>query len=65
MKLYGFFRSSAAFRARIALNLKGIAYDQAPSIHLRKNEQRKDDYLSRSIPAGPGADALEADGEAF
>ncbi len=45
MKLYGFFRSSAAFRARIALNLKGIAYDQAP-IHLRRNEQQKDDYLS-------------------
>src|SRR5579863_9942016 len=45
MKLYGFFRSSAAFRARIALNLKGIAYDQSP-IHLRRNEQQKDDYLS-------------------
>ena len=45
MKLYGYFRSSAAFRVRIALNLKGIAYEQA-SIHLRKNEQRKDDYLT-------------------
>jgi maleylacetoacetate isomerase len=44
MKLYGFFRSSAAFRTRIALNLKGIPYDQAP-IHLRKNEQQKDEYL--------------------
>ena len=45
MKLYGFFRSSAAFRVRIALNLKGLAYEQA-AIHLRKNEQQKDDYLA-------------------
>jgi maleylacetoacetate isomerase len=43
MKLYGFFRSSAAFRTRIALNLKGLAYDQA-AIHLRKNEQFADAY---------------------
>lgn len=44
MRLYGFFRSSAAFRVRIALNLKGIDYDQA-FIHLRKNDQRSADYL--------------------
>jgi maleylpyruvate isomerase len=35
MKLYTFFRSSASFRVRIALNLKGIGYEQA-SIHLRR-----------------------------
>jgi len=35
MKLYSFFRSSASYRVRIALNLKGIAYEQAP-IHLRR-----------------------------
>jgi maleylacetoacetate isomerase len=35
MKLYTFFRSSASFRVRIALNLKGIRYEQAP-IHLRR-----------------------------
>ncbi len=45
MKLYGFFASSAAFRVRIALNLKGLAYEQA-SIHLRRDEQRAPDYLA-------------------
>lgn len=44
MKLHGYFRSSAAFRVRIALNLKGLDYDQA-SIHLRRGEQRAPDYL--------------------
>jgi hypothetical protein len=33
MKLYTYFRSSAAYRVRIALNLKGIAYDAVP-VHL-------------------------------
>jgi maleylacetoacetate isomerase len=45
MKLYGYFRSSAAFRVRIALNLKGLSYDTAP-IHLRRNDQSKSDYRS-------------------
>lgn len=44
MKLYGFCRSSAAFRVRIALNLKGLAYEQV-SIHLRRNVQRSPDFL--------------------
>jgi maleylpyruvate isomerase len=35
MKLYTFFRSSASYRVRIALNLKNIQYEQAP-IHLRR-----------------------------
>jgi maleylpyruvate isomerase len=35
MKLYTFFRSSASYRVRIALNLKGIPYQQQP-IHLRR-----------------------------
>ena len=42
--LHGYFRSSTAFRVRIALNLKGVAYDQVFR-HLRKGEQRAPDYL--------------------
>src|SRR6516225_9815845 len=45
MKLYGYFRSSAAFRVRIALNLKKLKYETA-SIHLRRNDQTKPDYLA-------------------
>jgi maleylpyruvate isomerase len=43
--LHGYFRSSTSFRVRIALNLKGIAYDQTFR-HLRKGEQRAPDYLA-------------------
>ncbi len=40
MKLYTYFRSSAAYRVRIALNLKGVAYEPI-SIHLTKDGGRQ------------------------
>jgi maleylpyruvate isomerase len=43
MKLYSYFRSSAAYRARIALHLKGLAFDYEP-VHLRKGEQNAEAY---------------------
>ena len=45
MKLYTYFRSSAAYRVRIALSLKGLNYDAVP-VHLLKNggQQRQEEY---------------------
>ncbi|MEX1057013.1 MAG: glutathione S-transferase N-terminal domain-containing protein, partial [Natronospirillum sp.] len=43
MTLYGYFRSSAAYRVRIALNLKGLSYDQRP-VNLVKSEQRSEAF---------------------
>lgn len=45
MRLHGYFRSSAAWRVRIALGLKGIAADQG-FYHLRKGEQRAPGFLA-------------------
>jgi maleylpyruvate isomerase len=45
MKLYDYFRSSAAYRVRIALNLKGLT-PAREFVHLRSNVQRSDDYLA-------------------
>ena len=43
MRLYTYFRSSAAFRVRIALNLKGLTYD-SQFVHLARGEHRQADY---------------------
>lgn len=45
MRLHGYFRSSAAYRVRIALNLKGVTATHLFR-HLRKGEQRATDYLA-------------------
>src|ERR1700761_7111136 len=44
MILYDFFRSSAAYRVRIALNLKGLQAERR-FVHLRRGEQRDPAYL--------------------
>lgn len=45
MKLYSYFRSSAAYRVRIALNLKQLDYVIQP-VHLLKNEQQQESYIA-------------------
>ena len=59
MKLYTYFRSSAAFRVRIALNLKGLAYEPA-FVHLGKGEHHQPAYAAVN-PQGL-LPALEVDG---
>ncbi|MCH8622994.1 maleylacetoacetate isomerase [Undibacterium sp. TS12] len=64
MKLYGYFRSSASYRVRIALNLKGLAYEQA-AVHLLKNggEQFAAAYRALNPDALVPAFQDEHDGE--
>ncbi|TFZ03332.1 maleylacetoacetate isomerase [Ramlibacter rhizophilus] len=47
MKLYNYFRSSASFRVRIALELKGLPYDYVP-VHLAKGEHLQPHYAAVS-----------------
>ncbi|MET0334483.1 MAG: maleylacetoacetate isomerase [Rhizobacter sp.] len=61
MELYSYFRSSASFRVRIALALKGLPYDYVP-VHLVKSEQLKAPFNtvspSRLVPLLKDGDAL-------
>ncbi|MCB1848386.1 MAG: glutathione S-transferase N-terminal domain-containing protein, partial [Halieaceae bacterium] len=45
MKLYSYHRSSAAYRVRIALNLKGLGWDYVP-VNLLQSEQQGAAYLA-------------------
>lgn len=58
MKLYGYWRSSATYRVRIALHLKGLDFDYQP-VNLLKGEQRAPQFLTRN-PQGL-VPALETD----
>lgn len=59
MKLYGYFRSSTSYRLRIALNLKGLTYDNIP-VSLARGENKAPEFTSRN-PFG-SLPMLEADG---
>lgn len=59
MRYHGYFRSSAAYRCRIAFNLKGVTPDFV-AVHLRKGEQRAQAFLDVN-PQGL-VPAVETDG---
>ncbi|MGX9773874.1 maleylacetoacetate isomerase [Janthinobacterium aestuarii] len=61
MKLYTYFRSSAAFRVRIALNLKGIAYDSIP-VHLLQDGGQQLLPAYRAVNPSALVPALDDDG---
>ena len=61
MKLYTYFRSSAAYRVRIALNIKGLDYTAIPKRLPGPAEHRQPDYLALN-PQGL-VPALEVDGQ--
>ena len=64
MRLFTYFRSSAAYRVRIALNLKGVEYEQVPKHLLRGGgEHRLEGYLELN-PQGL-VPALEHAGRVF
>jgi maleylacetoacetate isomerase len=60
MHLYDYFRSSAAYRVRIALNLKGVVPDERTFVHLRSGNQRAQDYLALNAQGLVPALALDS-----
>ena len=60
MKLYTFFRSGTSHRLRIALNLKGLAYEQV-AVDLRRGQHLTADY--RAVNPQQFVPALEVDGQ--
>ncbi|MEO6322730.1 MAG: maleylacetoacetate isomerase, partial [Polaromonas sp.] len=60
MKLHSYFRSSASFRVRIALELKGLSYDYIP-VHIARGDHKKEPYAALS--ADNLVPLLEVDGE--
>lgn len=60
MKLHNYFRSSASFRVRIALNLKGLDYDYVP-VHIARGDHRTGPFAA--ISADQLVPLLEDDGE--
>jgi len=59
MRLFGYFRSSTSYRLRIALNLKGLAFENVP-VSLLAGENKAPEFLARN-PFG-SLPMLEADG---
>jgi len=61
MQLFNYFRSSASYRVRIALALKGLPYEYK-AVHLNKNEQFKESYAAvsaaRLVPLLKDGDAV-------
>lgn len=62
MKLYSYFRSSASFRVRIALNLKGLSYEYA-AVHLVRNGGEQLAPAYRAIHSDGLVPALEDEGQ--
>ncbi|MHB1249613.1 MAG: maleylacetoacetate isomerase [Polaromonas sp.] len=60
MKLYNYYRSSASFRVRIALELKGLGYEYI-AVHLARGDHRKEPYVT--LLADALVPLLEVDGE--
>ncbi|NIF78456.1 maleylacetoacetate isomerase [Paraburkholderia sp. Cy-641] len=56
MELHSFFNSSASYRVRIALNLKGLPYEYVP-VNIRTGEHRDREYVERINPSA-GVPAL-------